>query len=95
MTSEWQCTDAAKRPHIVEHLNGSAADIVRFLKVSTPNATATDYLAAFDTAYGTTENGAGILDSMHSRRKEKPLLSFIVLTNFIRPFSKDEFKLQA
>lgn len=61
MISEWQCTDAAKRQRIVESLRGPAADIVRFLKVSTPAATATDYLSALDTTYGTTESGADIL----------------------------------
>lgn len=57
-SSEWQCTDAAKRKRIVESLKGHAADIVRFLKVSTPTATAMDYLFALDAVYGTTESGA-------------------------------------
>lgn len=74
MISEWQCTDAAKRQRIVESLKGPAADIVRFLKVST--ATATDDLSALDTAYGTTENGADILAKFrHTFQKEGEKLS--------------------
>lgn len=74
MTSEWQCTDAAKRQRIVESSKGPAADIVRFLKVST--ATATDDLSALDTAYGTTENGADILAKFrHTFQKEGEKLS--------------------
>ncbi|XP_060758550.1 paraneoplastic antigen Ma1 homolog [Neoarius graeffei] len=61
MVTEWQCSDSAKRQHIVESLRGPAADIVRFLKVSSPSATATDYLAALDTTYGSTECGADLM----------------------------------
>lgn len=61
MISEWHCTDAAKRQLIVESLRGPAADIIRFLKVRNPTATAPDYLCALDTAYGTTESGVDIL----------------------------------
>ena len=76
MISEWQCNDAAKRQRIVESLRGPAADIVRFLKVSVPNATATDYLAALDTAYGTTESGADLLATFrHTYQNEGEKLS--------------------
>ncbi|KAL1255276.1 hypothetical protein QQF64_013337 [Cirrhinus molitorella] len=61
MTSEWQCTEAAKKQRIVESLRGPAADIVRFLKVSSPSATANEYLAALETAYGTTESGPDLM----------------------------------
>ncbi|XP_059932196.1 paraneoplastic antigen Ma1 homolog [Gadus macrocephalus] len=76
MISEWQCTDSAKRQRIVESLKGAAADIVRFLKVSTPTATATDYLSALDTAYGTTENGAhNLVKFKHTFQNEGEKLS--------------------
>ncbi len=61
MTTEWQCTEAAKKQRIVESLRGPAADIVRFLKVSNPSATANEYLAALETAYGTTESGPDLM----------------------------------
>ncbi|KAL1279354.1 hypothetical protein QQF64_026027 [Cirrhinus molitorella] len=61
MTSEWQCTEAAKKQRIIESLRGPAADIVRFLKVSSPSATANEYLAALETAYGTTESGPDLM----------------------------------
>lgn len=76
MISEWQCTDAAKRQRIVESLRGPAADIVRFLKVSSPTATATDYLSALDTTYGTTESGADLLAKFrHTYQNEGENLS--------------------
>lgn len=61
MISEWQCTDAAKKQRIVESLQGPAADIVTFLKVSNPSATANEYLAALETTYGTTESGPDLM----------------------------------
>ncbi len=61
MTSELQCTEAAKKQCIVESLRGPAADIVRFLKGSNPSATAIEYLAALETAYGTTESGPDLM----------------------------------
>nr|XP_023661390.1 paraneoplastic antigen Ma1 homolog [Paramormyrops kingsleyae] len=61
MISEWQCNEAAKKQRIVESLRGPAADIVRFLKVSNPSATANEYLAALETAYGTTESGPDLM----------------------------------
>lgn len=61
MISEWQCSDAVKKQRIVESLKGAAADIVRFLKVSNTSATATDYLVALETAYGTTESGPDLM----------------------------------
>ncbi|XP_060759928.1 paraneoplastic antigen Ma1 homolog [Neoarius graeffei] len=61
MISEWQCSDAVKKQRIVESLKGPAADIVRFLKVSNSLATATDYLTALETAYGTTESGPDLM----------------------------------
>ncbi|XP_073697124.1 paraneoplastic antigen Ma1 homolog [Garra rufa] len=61
MISEWQCTETAKKQRIVESLRGPAADIVRFLKVSSPSATANEYLAALETAYGATESGPDLM----------------------------------
>ncbi|KAL0147743.1 hypothetical protein M9458_056949, partial [Cirrhinus mrigala] len=59
MISEWQCTEAAKKQRIVESLRGPAADIVRF--VSSPSATANEYLAALETVYGTSESGPDLM----------------------------------
>ncbi|XP_065110556.1 paraneoplastic antigen Ma1 homolog [Paramisgurnus dabryanus] len=61
MVSEWQCADSIKRQRIVESLRGPAADIIRFLKVSSPAVTATEYLMALDTAYGSTESQSDLL----------------------------------
>ncbi|XP_043082986.1 paraneoplastic antigen Ma1 homolog [Puntigrus tetrazona] len=61
MISEWHCSEAAKRQRIVESLRGPAADIVRFLKVTSPSATANEYLAALETSYGTTESGPDLM----------------------------------
>ncbi|KAL2083761.1 hypothetical protein ACEWY4_021534 [Coilia grayii] len=76
MITEWQCSDAAKRQRIVESLRGPAADIVRFLKVSSPSASATDYLATLDTTYGSTECGADLMASFrHTFQEEGEKLS--------------------
>ncbi|XP_076122806.1 paraneoplastic antigen Ma1 homolog [Alosa pseudoharengus] len=70
MITEWQCNDAEKRQRIVESLRGPAADIIRFLKVSNPCATATEYLAALDTSYGSTESGADLITSFRHTCQE-------------------------
>ncbi|XP_051954463.1 paraneoplastic antigen Ma1 homolog [Xyrauchen texanus] len=56
MVSEWQCAESTKKQRIVESLRGPAADIVRFVKMGSSEAAATDYLKALDTAYGSTES---------------------------------------
>ncbi|XP_060794799.1 paraneoplastic antigen Ma1 homolog [Neoarius graeffei] len=76
MLTEWQCSDAAKRQSIIESSRGPAGDIVRFLKVNSPSATATDYLAALDTTYGSTESGADLMASFrHTFQKDGEKLS--------------------
>lgn len=70
MINEWQCSDALRRQCTVERLKGHSTDIVRFLKVSIPNATATDYLAALDTAYGATESGLDVMDKFRHTYQE-------------------------
>lgn len=40
----------------MESLRGSAADIIRFVKMGSSDVTAMDYLKALDTAYGSTES---------------------------------------
>ncbi|XP_016424118.1 paraneoplastic antigen Ma1 homolog, partial [Sinocyclocheilus rhinocerous] len=61
MLEEWQCSDSIKKQRIVESLKGSAADIIRFLRAQTPNATANDYMQALETAFGTTESSSDLL----------------------------------
>lgn len=76
MISEWQCSDAVKKQRIVESLKGPAADIVRFLKVSNSLASATDYLTALETVYGTTENGPDLMAKFrHTYQEEGEKLS--------------------
>lgn len=54
LLDEWQCSDNVKKQRIVESLKGPAADIVRFLKIGNPTATATAYMNALETAFGNT-----------------------------------------
>ncbi|XP_073708839.1 paraneoplastic antigen Ma1 homolog [Garra rufa] len=76
MISEWQCADSVKRQRIVESLRGPASDIIRFLKVSNPAATATDYLVALETAYGDTESASDLFAKFRSTyQKENERLS--------------------
>lgn len=70
MIGEWQCAEPVKRQRIVESLKGPAADIVRFLKVSSPASTAADYLRALDTAYGSTESESDLMVKFGSTYQE-------------------------
>uniref|UniRef100_A0A8B9KVR5 Peptidase A2 domain-containing protein n=1 Tax=Astyanax mexicanus TaxID=7994 RepID=A0A8B9KVR5_ASTMX len=70
MLEEWQCSDNVKKQRISESLKGPAADIVRFLRVSNPNATAIDYLKSLETAFGTTENASDLLVKFRSTFQE-------------------------
>ncbi|XP_076862378.1 paraneoplastic antigen Ma1 homolog [Brachyhypopomus gauderio] len=77
MVSEWQCNEAVKKQRLVESLRGPAADIVRFLKASNPSATATDYLAALDTAFDTTESGTDLMARFRHQEKGEKLSAFL------------------
>ncbi|XP_016409821.1 paraneoplastic antigen Ma1 homolog [Sinocyclocheilus rhinocerous] len=70
MIGEWQCAETVKRQRIVESLRGPAADIVRFLKVSSPTSTAADYLRALDIAYGSTESESDLMVKFGSTYQE-------------------------
>ncbi|XP_056611964.1 paraneoplastic antigen Ma1 homolog [Triplophysa dalaica] len=61
MLDEWQCSDVVKRQRVAESLKGAAADIVRGLRVTNPQATANDYLKALETAFGTTDSAADLM----------------------------------
>uniref|UniRef100_A0A9J8AW00 CCHC-type domain-containing protein n=1 Tax=Cyprinus carpio carpio TaxID=630221 RepID=A0A9J8AW00_CYPCA len=61
MLDEWQCSDVVKRQGVAESLKGAAADIVRGLRVTNPQATANDYLKALETAFGTTDSAADLM----------------------------------
>lgn len=61
MLDEWQCSDVVKKQRIAESLKGPAADIVRGLRATNPNATAGDYLMALETAFGTTDSAADLM----------------------------------
>lgn len=66
MLDEWKCADSLKKQKIAESLKGPAADIVRCLRASNPNATANDYLTALETAFGTTESAADLMFKFHN-----------------------------
>lgn len=61
MLDEWQCSDVVKRQRAAESLKGPAADIIRGLRVTNPQATASDYLKALETAFGTTDSAADLM----------------------------------
>ncbi|KAL7881152.1 hypothetical protein SRHO_G00034060 [Serrasalmus rhombeus] len=60
-----------KKQRIAAGLQGPAADIVRFLRVSNPNAMAVDYLKALESALGTTENADDLLVIFRSTFQEE------------------------
>lgn len=45
LLEEWQCSDNVKKQRIVECLKGPAADMVRFLRAQSPDATSYNYMA--------------------------------------------------
>ncbi|KAL7831371.1 hypothetical protein SRHO_G00308740 [Serrasalmus rhombeus] len=82
MLEEWQCSDTMKKQRIAEGLQGPAADIVRFLRVSNPNAMAVDYLKALESAFGTTENADDLLEKFRSTfQEENEKLSAYLFSN--------------
>ncbi len=63
-------------------LSGPASDIIQFLKISNPAATATDYLVALETylvAYGDTESASDLLAKLRStfQKENKRLSDFL------------------
>ena len=52
-------------------MQGNAADILHFLNVSTPTATAMDYLFTLHAVYGTTESGADNLAKLRCTFKNE------------------------
>jgi len=60
MLGEWQCSDVVKRQKVAESLKGPAADIVRGLRVTNPQATADD-LKVLETAFGTKDSAADLM----------------------------------
>ena len=80
MLEEWQCLDTVKKQRIAESLKGPAADIVRSLRVSDPNSSASDYLKALETAFGTTESAADLMVRFrHTFQQENERLSAYIL----------------
>lgn len=61
MLDEWQCSDVVKKQRIAESLKGPAADIVRGLRATNTQATASEYLMALETAFGTTDSAADLM----------------------------------
>lgn len=56
MISECDCTEKEKRKRIVESLKGPALDIIKAVR-SSDDASASDYLVALESAFGTSESG--------------------------------------
>uniref|UniRef100_A0A8C5GFZ9 Uncharacterized protein n=1 Tax=Gouania willdenowi TaxID=441366 RepID=A0A8C5GFZ9_GOUWI len=80
MLEEWQCSDSVKKQRVVESLKGPAADIIRFLRVQNPKATANDYMHALETAFGTTETSSDLLVKFrHTFQSEGEKLSTYLL----------------
>uniref|UniRef100_A0A8C5E1V7 CCHC-type domain-containing protein n=1 Tax=Gouania willdenowi TaxID=441366 RepID=A0A8C5E1V7_GOUWI len=80
MLEEWQCSDSVKKQRVVESLKGPAADIIRFLRVQNPKATANDYMQALETAFGTTETSSDLLVKFrHTFQSEGEKLSTYLL----------------
>lgn len=57
MTAECECSEREKRQRIMESLKGPALDIVKAVRFSSPEASASQYLEALENTFGTSESG--------------------------------------
>ncbi|KAG1952160.1 paraneoplastic antigen Ma1 [Pimephales promelas] len=57
MITECECSEKEKRRRIIESLKGSALDVVKAVRFSSPDATSLQYLEALEGAFGTPESG--------------------------------------
>ncbi|XP_052387224.1 uncharacterized protein LOC127934090 [Carassius gibelio] len=57
MIVECECSEKEKRRRIIESLKGSALDVVKAIRFSSPDATSLQYLEALEGAFGTPESG--------------------------------------
>lgn len=57
MTAECECSEKEKRRRIMESLKGPALDIVKAVRFSSPEASASQYLEALENTFGTSESG--------------------------------------
>lgn len=69
---EWaQISEAEKRKRIREALRPPASRVITDLKQELPGATAHDYFAALETAFGTTESGEELLIQYHCMKQKE------------------------
>lgn len=57
MIMECECSEKEKCQRIIESLKGSALDVVKAVRFSSPDATSLQYLEALEGALGTPESG--------------------------------------
>ncbi|KAL2093139.1 hypothetical protein ACEWY4_010451 [Coilia grayii] len=57
MITECDCNEREKRKRIVESLKGPALEIVKAVRLSSDDASASDYLVALESAFGISESG--------------------------------------
>ncbi|KAJ8039616.1 Paraneoplastic antigen Ma1 [Holothuria leucospilota] len=69
---EWtQISEAEKRKRIREALRSPASRVITDLKQDLPGATARDYFAALEAAFGTTESGEELLIQYHCMKQKE------------------------
>ncbi|XP_056622860.1 paraneoplastic antigen Ma1 homolog [Triplophysa dalaica] len=57
MITECECSEKEKRRRIVESLKGPALEIIKAVRLSSPDASALQYLEALESTFGSSESG--------------------------------------
>lgn len=84
MIAESDCAEKEKRKRIVESLKGPALEIIKAVRLSNGDASASEYLVALESAFGTSESGEDLYFAFRLLRQN----SGEALSEFLRRMEK-------
>ncbi|KAL0151367.1 hypothetical protein M9458_053361 [Cirrhinus mrigala] len=84
MTAECECSEKEKRRRVMECLKDQALDIVKAVRFSSPDASASQYLDALENTFGTSESGEDLYFAFHLLRQSPGE----ALSDFLRRIEK-------
>ncbi|XP_067266693.1 uncharacterized protein [Chanodichthys erythropterus] len=84
MTEECECSEKEKRRRIMESVKGPALDIIKAVRLSSPEASASQYLEALENTFGTSESGEDLYFAFRLLRQ----FPGEALSNFLRRMEK-------
>nr|XP_055033931.1 uncharacterized protein LOC129422186 [Misgurnus anguillicaudatus] len=88
MITECDCSEKEKRRRVVESLKGPALDIIKAVRLSSPDASALQYLEALESTFGSSESGEDLYFAFRLIR-QSPGES---LSDFLRRMEKSLIK---